>query len=356
MAPSTTEVTLAPVTDHEHTILAADVGGTKTNIALLGTARPDALSFIYKASLPSADYPSLSALVEDFLNRARETGRTHPQAACFGIPGPIVDNSCETSNLPWTRVEASEIGARFGVPRVALINDLEATAYAIATLGANELEALSATRDAEPGRPRAVIAAGTGLGMSLIVQDGKRWRPLASEGGHVEFAPQSELEIDLLRFLQKRTGHVSVERLLSGPGLVSLYEFFSQRAGVGVNAAIAAKVKAEPKDAPGTITHAAMDEVCPACVGALNLFCEQYGAVAGNLALTAYATGGVYLAGGIAPKILKKLKDGRFMSAFLAKGRLSSLSKRMPVYVVLNELAGVHGAAQRGAELVNDLS
>lgn len=346
------KVTLAPVSDPQHTILAADVGGTKTNIALLTGSQPGVFSVLFKAGLPSADYPSLSALIEDFLVRAG-AARRQPEAACFGIPGPIIDNTCETSNLPWTRVEAGEISQRFRVPQVALLNDLEATAYAIAALQPSELALLSNTSEAEPGRPRAVIAAGTGLGVGLIVQEGTRWRPLASEGGHVDFAPRNELEIDLLRFLQRRHEHVSVERILSGPGIVTLYEFFCERAGVQPNPAVAEKVKADPVDAPGVISTAAMAGQCPACSGALDLFCDQYGAVAGNLALTSYATGGVYLAGGIAPKLLAKLKDGRFMSAFLAKGRLSSLSQRIPVYVVLNELAALHGAAKRGVELVD---
>lgn len=344
---------MAPVSHHEHTILAADVGGTKTNIALLGGSRSAPLSVLFRAGLHSADYPSLSALIEEFLSRAGAAAQRRPDAACFGIPGPIVDNTCETSNLPWTRVEAAEIGRHFGVAHVGLLNDLEATAYAIAGLQPNELEVLSQTREAEPRRPRAVIAAGTGLGVGLIVQEGSRWRPLASEGGHVEFAPRNELEIDLFRFLQRRTEHVSVERILSGPGIVSLYEFFRERPGVTANAEIAAKIAANPGDAPGIVSNAAMSGQCAACSGALDLFCDQYGAVAGNLALTTYATGGLYLAGGIAPKLLRKLKDGRFMNAFLAKGRLGSVCKRVPVYVVLNELAALDGAAKRAVELLD---
>jgi glucokinase len=226
-----------------------------------------------------------------------------------------------------------------------LLNDLEATAYAVSALGEGELRCLSTASRPEPGRPRAVIAAGTGLGMAIMTAEPDGFRPSASEGGHVEFAPQDELEIDLLRFLKRDLEHVSIERLVSGPGLVRLYDFFCDRGELTKNETLAERVRAAPDSAPAAVARAALSSECPVATAALDLFVKQYGAVAGNLALTAYATGGLYLAGGIAPKILQKLEDGTFMRSFTAKGRLRPLTERVPVFVLLNEQAPLYGAA-----------
>jgi glucokinase len=334
-------------------ILAADVGGTKTNIALFDRSAP-ALSqgVVFRASLPSAAYAGLGDLVADFLQRAHDVAPDRPRAACFGIPGPIADQACETSNLPW-RVRAADLRQRFEIPRVCLLNDLEATAHAVSALEEAELTRLSPASHAEPDRPRAVVAAGTGLGMAIIVPDGGGFRPCASEGGHVEFAPQNELEIDLLRFLQRDHAHVSVERVVSGPGLARLYDFFSERGAHPKNQRIGELMRQNPVEAPAAIATAALAHECAVSSAALDLFVRLYGAVAGNLALTACATGGLYLAGGIAPKILPKLQQGGFMQGFLDKGRLQSLVERVPVYVVLNEQAPLLGAAHYGSRALS---
>lgn len=330
-------------------ILAADVGGTKTNIALFdGGASALSKGVVFRASLPSSAYAGLGDLIADFLERARLSSTQRPAAACFGIPGPITDQTCETSNLPW-RVRAVELEQRFEIPRVCLLNDLEATAHAVAALEEGELERLSAASQAEANRPRAIVAAGTGLGMALLVPDGAGYRPCASEGGHVEFAPQNELEIDLLRFLQRDHAHVSIERLVSGPGLVRLYDFFKERGGHAADPAVSEAVGREPAEAPAAITGAALGRKCAVSAAALEFFVHQYGVVAGNLALTACATGGLYLAGGIAPKIMPVLRQGGFMQGFLAKGRLRALVERVPVHVVLNEQAPLIGAAHYGS-------
>lgn len=329
-------------------ILAADVGGTKTNIALFDPSLPGTLSarLLRRASFVSAAYAGLGELVAAFLNEDKAVCAIG--AACFGIPGPVVDGTCEVSNLPW-RVDAAELARRFSIPSVSLLNDLEATAHAVAALDDGAFRRLSAAARAEPGRPQAVIAAGTGLGMALLAPDATGFRPLASEGGHVDFAPRDELEIDLLRALQKDYGHVSVERILSGPGLARLYEFFCERPGVRVNSAVRTAVRSDPAEAPARVSSAALGAECEAAVLALDLFVRQYGAVAGNLGLTTYATGGLYLAGGIAPKILPQLERGGFMQAFNDKGRLRSLTERIPVYVILDEQAPLLGAAHQAA-------
>jgi glucokinase len=244
---------------------------------------------------------------------------------------------------------ASDVSRRFSIPEVLLLNDLEATAHSVSALSASELVRLSDAEQAEAGRPRALVAAGTGLGMAILVPDGFGFRPLASEGGHVEFAPQTELELELLRFLQRDLEHVSVERVVSGPGLVRVYEFFAERTDTAANPELAARIGAAPAEAPALITQAASAGSCAASAAALELFVSVYGAVAGNLALTAYATGGMYVAGGIAPKILPVLQRGGFLRAFNAKGRLASLTRRVPVYVVLNEEAPLFGAAAHAA-------
>ena len=334
-------------------ILAGDVGGTKTNIALFDSAaRALSKGLVFRASLPSASYAGLGDLVEDFLERARGASTQRPSAACFGIPGPISDQTCETSNLPW-RVRASELEQRFEIPKVRLLNDLEATAHAVPALEDAELRRLSLSSRPDANRPRAIVAAGTGLGMALIVPEGGAFRPCASEGGHVEFAPQNELEIDLLRFLQRDHEHVSVERIVSGPGLARVYEFFSERGGHAQNQRVQEVVRTDPAEAPAVIARAALAQECAVSVAALELFVRQYGVVAGNLALTACATGGLYLAGGIAPKILPMLERGGFMQAFAAKGRLRALVERVPVYVVLNEQAPLIGAAHYGSRALS---
>jgi glucokinase len=285
-------------------------------------------------------------LVERFLAGADAVHSGVPATACFGLPGPVVHGECETPNLPW-RVVAAELARRFSIPEVLLLNDLEATAHSVSALESSELVRLSDAEQGELGRPRGLIAAGTGLGMAILVPDGSGFRPLASEGGHVEFAPQNALEAELLRFLQRELEHVSIERVVSGPGLVRVYEFFCERGSPAPNPQVALRIAASPSEAPALITQSAGE--CAACAAALDLFIAVYGAVAGNLALTAYATGGLYVAGGIAPKILPVLQRGGFLRAFNAKGRLASLTRRVPVHVVLNEQAPLFGAAAHAA-------
>jgi glucokinase len=333
-------------------ILAADIGGTKTDIALLEapTTAVDAerpVRFVAKAQYLSGQHSGLGAIAADFLQRQ---GGRRVRRLCAGIAGPVVDGRVETPNLPWS-VSARELERQLGVERVTLLNDLEATAERAATLTADDVHVLNV--GAPPSgvlTGGAVLAAGTGLGMAILQPVGGAWWPVASEGGHMDFAPRDELEMALLRFLLRRHKRVSTERVLSGPGLVSLFEFFVDQ-GEAPDRELAEQVAADREQGPRAVAEAALAGRCAAAHRALDRFVSLYGAAAGNLALLAVATSGVFIAGGIAPKILERLKGPSFMQAFLDKGRLSSLLEKVPVKIVLDREAGLNGAARRAVRL-----
>lgn len=318
-------------------ILAGDVGGTKTNLALYEPTADGPPRLLRAAQFASADYPGLGPILAEFL--AGERGVT---AAGFGIPGPVLDNRAETTNLPWL-VDGAALARAAGIGRVELLNDLVATAYGLPLLGREELTVLH-PGEPEPDGTLALIAAGTGLGMSLLPAG---CRPLASEGGHMDFAPRTDEEAAVWRRLRARYGgHVSVERVVSGPGLRAVYEALRDE-GLGAETREVAAALADPEgDATPVIAEAAQAGRCALCARALDLWVEAYGAAAGNLALVGLATGGVYVGGGIAPKLLPKLADGTFVGAFLDKGRFRDLLERVPVWVVLNEETAVLGAAR----------
>lgn len=318
-------------------ILAGDIGGTKSLLAFFapGGNPRDAR---HERSLPSRNYPGLGEVVKDFLASARERA----DLACFGVPGPVVGGRCETPNLPWV-VETRELSAQLGCP-VVLLNDLEATGYGVATLRADEFWTLSEGKPNPEGNA-ALIAPGTGLGEAILFWDGREFRPRASEGGHADFAPRNALEIELLQYLLKQFDHVSYDRVISGKGLKSVYEFLRDTGRAEESARLRDELT-KANDAAAVISQAALEKRSELCVRALDLWVSVFGAEAGNLALKALATAGVYLGGGIAPKILPKLKDGTFLTAFLDKGRLSSVVGRMPVRVILNDKAALYGAAR----------
>ncbi|MEY4546308.1 MAG: hypothetical protein RL685_2503 [Pseudomonadota bacterium] len=334
-------------------IVAADIGGTKTNVALFAapsdaTAATISSAPLQRARYQSAHYPGLTDILKDFLSKHDIAPRSVSRV-CAGIAGPVVEGHVETSNLPWS-INARAMKQALGVGAVTLINDLEATAERAATLGPADVCVLN------PGKQRsgpltsgAVIAAGTGLGMAILHPVDGAWWPVASEGGHVDLAPRTELEMDLLRFLLKRHRRVSVERVLSGPGLFTLYEFFETRGTP--HREVRDQLSAPDADAPRIVAEAALAGRCPVADEALNLFVSLYGANAGNLGLMAVSTGGLFVGGGIAPKILPRLQDGRFLEAFTSKGRLSPLLTDMPVQVILDADAGLMGAARRGVRL-----
>lgn len=322
-------------------ILAGDIGGTKTHLAVF-EFREGKLAAHQKQIFASREYPGLEPVLEEFL-RNREY---KIDCACFGVAGPVVDGQVETPNLPWV-VNAKQLSAMFSIRSVSLLNDLEATAYGIFTLEPQELSSLNEGIVRRPPN-KALIAAGTGLGEAVIWHDGREYHPGASEGGHGDFAPKNEIEIRLLRYLMNRFGRVSYERVVSGPGILNIYDFFKHGGWYQEPAWLADKIAAA-EDAGVVITQSALAGESEICVETLNLFVSVYGAEAGNLALRAKALGGVYVAGGIAPKILSKLKDGTFMRAFVDKGRYSDFVSAIPVMVVLNEQTALQGAAYYGA-------
>lgn len=327
----------------EQRVLAGDVGGTKVNIGLFrrGKAHP---VLVTEETYSSADASGLEVLIEQFV-------RAHPtevSAACFGIAGPVIKGESKATNLPWI-VSERKIAKRFGLAKVELVNDLAATAYSVPALRPKEMHVLNSGRRDKYGNI-GLVAPGTGLGMALGTFVDGRLYPQPSEGGHVDFAPRNEREIELLRHMWSRHDHVSVERLVSGPGIFTIYSRLRDRRGSDEPEWLTRKLR--EADETRVVSEAAIAGECETCVAALDLFVSVLGAVAGNLALTGMTTGGIYLGGGIPPKILPKLVDGAFLSAFTAKGRFKELLSSFPVRVILNDKAALLGAARHGFELL----
>jgi len=318
-------------------ILAGDVGGTKT---LLGLFRriDGKLTAIREASFPSGAYPSLDAIVLEFLSG----GGQKVDRCAVGVAGPVVGGRSHVVNLRWP-VDARRLARALGLSRAAVINDLEATAWGIPELDSRKLSNLTPGIRARPGNA-ALIAAGTGLGMALLVRDGERFLQQASEGGHQGFAPRDDLEIELLQFMRRRIGRVSVERIVAGPGFSAIYQFLVE-SGRGKESARMSERIAEADDPNAAITEAALAGEDPVAKRTLDLFVSLYGAAAGNLALVTKADGGVFVGGGIAPKILSRLREGEFIRAFRDKGRLQPLLERIPVRVITEPRTALIGAA-----------
>ncbi len=320
-------------------ILAGDIGGTNARLAYFQPQNGH-LQLISERVFPSGEYSELGEIVSKFL----ESSATRPEVACFGIAGPVHNGRVETSNLPWI-IEQSRLAKQIRLPATLLINDLEASAWGIEALSAQDLVSLNQVVPSNGNQ--AVIAPGTGLGEAGLYWNGSQHQVFACEGGHVDFAPQGDLQIELLRFLSSRYGHVSYERILSGPGLVNVYEFLRGQSSGDEPAGFAAQLSQGDKAA--VISGAALNGTNPRAQQALDLWISVYGAEAGNLALKTMATGGIFLAGGISPKILPKLTGPLFMQAFLEKGRLRPLLENIPVQVITNDKAGLLGAARCAA-------
>ena len=321
-------------------ILAGDIGGTNARLAYFQSQNGH-LQLVSERVFPSREYSEFATIVSRFV----EDSGTRPEVACFGIAGPVRNGRVEVSNLPWV-IEQARLAKQTAIPATLLINDLEAGAWSIGALSASDLVSLNSVSGPTAGN-QAVIAPGTGLGEAGLFWDGSRHHVFACEGGHTDFAPQGELQIELLRYLAKRFDHVSYERALSGPGLVNVYEFLRDSGCDRESAEMAAEMK--QSDPAAAISKAALTGSSPLAEKALDLWISVYGAEASNLALKIMATGGLFLAGGISPKILPKLKDPLFMKAFLDKGRLRPLVESIPVHVVTNEKAGLLGAARCAA-------
>lgn len=328
-------------------ILAGDVGGTKTVLSLYqiehGTSGNVSLTAIHKATFASADYPEFEQLITTFM---ADAPAIQPAAACLGIAGPIANQRCNATNLPWL-IDAQVLSSQFGIADVYLINDLEAAAYGMVHLSANEFIELNPQAVPQSGHA-AVIAAGTGLGQAIMAWDGQRHIVLPSEGGHCDFAPNTAEEDALLVFLRARfSGHVSGERILAGAGFGNLYDFLCDSGYATPNPVIEAEMMQTDRNA--VISSHGLTNDDPLCAEALRLFVRIYGSEAGNLALKCLPRGGLYIGGGIAPKIRQALESGVFMQGFLDKGRMSHAIQHIPVRLSLNPEAPLLGAAHMAA-------
>ncbi len=325
-------------------LLAGDIGGTKTNLAFFsvqdGWKKP-----LAEATFPSAHYTSLEALVQEF----QEQHHVTIDHASFGVAGPVVDGRATITNLSWI-LEENHLKQALNIPSVSLLNDLTAIAYGVPYLEADDLHTLNAGHVVKDGAI-AVVAPGTGLGEAFLTWEGKRYRAHMSEGGHADFAPADALQLELLQYLQMRYKHVSFERVCSGRGLPNIYAFLKE-AGHAAEPPWLAEQLAQVQDQTPVIVDNALDKehACEICTQTLELFVSILGAEAGNMALKVLATGGVYLGGGIPPRILPFLSEGRFMQSFLRKGRLSDVLIPMPVSVILNPNIALLGAARHGFE------
>jgi glucokinase len=323
-------------------MLAGDVGGTKTLLGLFEHAVPRPIAI----AIHTYSTPAFANFVDILDVFARDVSHPVPiAAAAIGAAGPIVEGRARLTNVAWD-ISTHEVSARLGTARIGLMNDLEAMAASAEVLTSDEAIVLQPGVARQDGNA-VVIAAGTGLGQAYLHRVNGRLRPVASEGGHADYAPRSDREIELLKMLRSDYGRAEVEHILSGPGLVNVHRFTHRSQPCRV-------VEGLPADAcPAAISMAALSSTCAECVEALDIFVEVYGAETGNLALRGVATGGVYVGGGIAPKILPALQNGRFLDAFNAKGTMSALVTAMPVKVIINPAAGLLGAAIRAQELLN---
>lgn len=321
-------------------ILAGDIGGTNTRLALFG--RSDLEEPIFIRVYSSGDYESFLRIIERFLDEAaQELPQATPYCAGFSVAGPVDGKIVRFTNLPWV-VDSKNIMARLGTERVVFVNDFAAICHAIPRLGTQYLHRIGG---GEPVRraPIAVLGAGTGLGEGFIVWADENYMVIPSEGGHSDFAPRNSLEVRLLEHLTNKYLRVSYERILSGPGLVNLYEFFRDREGMPESAALRDEFR--QNSAPPVISRHGLARTDPLSERALELFCTIYGAEAGNLALKVLARGGVYLAGGIASKILPKLEEGGFRYGFESKGRFRNFLESVPTFIITHPQPGLMGAA-----------
>jgi glucokinase len=325
-------------------ILAGDLGGTNFRVAVFRDGTE--LTRLHEAKFRSAEHGSLEEMVRLFLGGI--TLDSPLEAACFGIPGPNVGGIVTPTNLGW-KIEVGALPSLLGIPRVTVLNDLEATAYGISELRQTDLAELQAGKGSRQGN-QCVIAPGTGLGEAGLFWDGARHTPWACEGGHADFAPTDELQQELLVFLRREFGSVSFERIVSGTGIPNIYRFLRDTGRHAETESVALEMISS--DHAGVISRHAAAGDCPLCGATMDLFLHALGAEASNMALKTMATGGVFLAGGIPPKILPFLQDPRFLESFLNKGRLRPLLETMPLHIVLNDEAALLGSARRASRML----
>jgi len=329
-------------------LLAGDIGGTKTNVGIYSSDKGPREP-LFEGTFPSGQYASLEDLVSKFLSKCS----IKVDQAIFGVAGPVVGGLAEITNLPWI-IEEARLKDTFGLRSVRLLNDLEAIAYAVPLLIGEDMHILN-RGEPKPRGALAVIAPGTGLGEAFLTWDGFRYKAYPSEGGHGDFGPNSPLEIDLLRYLHEKMEHVSYERICSGHGLPNIYRYL-KKSGYAEEPAWLAEQLAATDDPSPVIVSAALntEKLCKLCVTTLSVFVSALGAEAANLALKVLATGGVYLGGGIPPRIIPALETGEFIKSFTNKGRFSALVSRIPVHVILNPKTALIGAAFYGLELYDE--
>lgn len=321
-------------------ILAGDIGGTKT-ILQVADVYPNMYKVVFEKQYASQNYPEFLTLLKEFLKEAASKADMILSSACLGVAGPITGTEASVTNLPW-HLNAADLCKETGIAHMTLINDFQAIGYGLEALSEQEIFSLQEGQEVKHG-PRVVIGAGTGLGEGVMYWQGDHYNILPSEGGHSSFAPVDDGQIALLQYLKQENEHVTYEHVLSGRGLCNIYDYLRD-SGVHQEAE-ELRADMQSDDPAAVISRYAMEEYNPLAVAALDMFCRIYGAQAGNLALTCLATGGVYIAGGIAPKIIKKLQDDTFINAFRDKNKMSHLLEAMPVRVVLNPQVGVRGAA-----------
>lgn len=325
-------------------ILAGDVGGTKTRLAIYSENGKELVRGETKR-YESAKFPGLKEIVKEFF---ASVGNLRVTQACFGVPGPVSEGIAKTTNLPWTLSEL-ELSKALDIPKVKLINDLAAVASAIPYFSEDELLTLHpGTKDRDKSF-FAVLAPGTGLGAAFLFHDGVKYHPLPSEGGHQDFAPNSEMEMELLRYLWKTYPHVSLERVLCGSGLLNIYNFLKDTGYAPEPPEL--KKRFSEEAAPAVISNAGLKGEFELCTRALDIFASCLGAEAGNLVLTLMCTGGVYLGGGIPPKITPKLSEGVTVKSYLEKGRLSNVVQKTPLYVIKDDHAALLGSAYLARDL-----
>lgn len=322
-------------------VLGADVGGTKTLVELWEVVGSD-WHLLHRAKYASRDFPDLTALLQTFLKESS----AHPQRACLGIPGPVIDQVAQVTNLGW-RVSGAELEVALQIPCVTLLNDFAAVAYGALVLPPTDFVILQ-ERPRRPQAPIALLGAGTGLGEALMIWQGDRYQVMPLEGGHTDFPPRNEQEMGLLRYLWQTYERVSVERVVSGAGLVAIYDYLKSIHFAPESPVVAAAM-AEVKDRATVVSQYGL-EGDPLCAEALRMFVDAYGAEAGNLALKSLPLGGVLIAGGIAPKILPKMTDGTFLQGFVNKGRFRPLMEQLYVAVITNPEVGLRGAVHLAAQ------
>jgi glucokinase len=325
-------------------ILAGDIGGTKCNLALY-EIRGKSHRKIIDQRYESREFPTFDEMISRFLLETRSetkaAGKHYIEAAGFGVAGPVIDHRVKATNLPWI-VDRATLAKQLGTPHVVLLNDLEATAHSLALMAPSELSTLNQGTPS-PQSTQALLAAGTGLGEAILFWDGKQYLVASSEGGHTDFAPRTEQEIELLRYMKKQYEFVSLELILSGRGFRTIHSF--------LDASVTHPSFEGPEaDAAPEITRLALAGQCPICVQTLDLWVSLYGAEAGNLALKVLARGGVWVAGGIAVKIRKKMEDGAFFRAFCEKEKFAVLLAQIPIHMVLNEEAPLIGAMSQAIQ------